>query len=163
MTLTSILIGLLLGLIPAILAVAFTDEVQRGREWIMGARGELTGPWKQVCPPSMLKEYERIDELSLHQHGDKFTGDGIRIHPRTEVRKWRFRGYVRGGTLVAVFTPQATSDPRSDPTSYGVIFLKQALSQGPPRWTGGYVRPDPSSNWTGTNTVTVHPLEWIRK
>jgi hypothetical protein len=152
-------IGIAAAFIAAVLGVIFEPQLGRIREKIFFRGGPLSGEWRQICPPSTHKPYERIDELEVrHRPNGRLVAFGKRIQPPDEIRTWRFEGHVSGNVLVAVFTPQQRPE---DPGSFGVLLLHQDPSSRTAKWTGGYVRPSSAkAAWHGGRQVLSHSLIW---
>ena len=153
--------GIVGAFIAAAFGVVFEPQLGRLRERVIFHGGDLSGTWRQTCPPSVHKDYERIDELEVHHRPNgRLVAFGKRIQPPDEHRTWRFEGHVSGSVLVAVFTPQRRPD---DPGSFGVLLLHQDSSSRTAKWTGGYVRPSSAkTSWSGGREVLSNPLIWER-
>jgi hypothetical protein len=154
-------VGIAVAFIATAAGVIFEPQLGRLRENIFFHRGDLSGKWRQICPPSTQKNYERIDELEVHhRRSGRLVAFGKRVQPPDEIRAWKFEGHVSGNVLVAVFTPQQRPE---DPGSFGVLLLHQDANSRTARWIGGYVRPmSAKSTWQGGRQVLSHPLIWER-
>lgn len=155
------LAGIAGAFVAAAFGVVFEPQLRRIRERVIFHGGDLSGTWRQICPVSSYKKYERIDELEVHhRRNGRLVAVGNRIQPPDERRSWRFEGYVSGDVLVAVFTPQQRPE---DPGSFGVLLLHHDSSSPTARWEGGYVRPRGASPaWYGGRQVLSYPLIWER-
>lgn len=153
--------GLVGAVLAASLAVVFAPELGRLRERLVVRGGPMTGTWRQTCPASTHKPYERIDQIEVHhKRSGRLVAIGHRVQPVDEQRTWRFEGHVSGTVLVAVFAPRKGS---LDQSSFGVLFLHLDTTTSPPKWTGGYVRPgSDAAVWGGGENVPTHQLVWER-
>jgi hypothetical protein len=150
------LVAAVLGAVAGLALQALVAGIVAARQY---SRQEFSGTVYAILPPSGGKG-ERIEKMRIRQHGQRIQVKIRRISPAEEAgRRWKMMGYTHGNLIVGTFT---TLDPRTDPSSYGVMVLhRDPEIKECGVWRGYYVRPD----LYGIEAITAadvarYPLIW---